>query len=57
MNQAQHIWLAIMTEIAMDRLNEQSAALYSVWLKHTRAAWPDISNEFRSHRYAYVLPD
>lgn len=42
MNQAQHIWLAIMTEIALRRTKRRNAAnlivLHRLWVKHMRAA-------------------
>jgi len=47
MNQAQHIWLAIMTELALERMHGESWALESNWHKHLSAAgvtWPDLGN-------------
>lgn len=34
MNQAQHIWLAIMTELAIERCSRFSAALQRNYAKH-----------------------
>jgi len=41
LNQAQHIWLAIMTELAIERMKRRNAAnlilLHQLWVKHARA--------------------
>jgi len=44
MNQAQHIWLAIMTELAIERAKHFSHALTNQYIKHTKAAgvWATI---------------
>jgi hypothetical protein len=38
MNQAQHIWLAIMTELAIERTSDHSLTLYRLLWKHRKAA-------------------
>ena len=51
MNQAQHVWLAIMTELAMERLHRKSALLRRLWCDHLANAWCHKSLLERLERY------
>lgn len=41
MSKQRHEWLMLMAELAMERLNRQSCAVYQVWLDHAGHVYPD----------------